>query len=162
LSRSKKHSHVRSASWSSILELMVCCNLRITGRRGRVLRSRRARLVRDRRFRRRCHVERHVEGTGWEQLATIAPDGNGSSALRGSRRDAGNSIRLSLELHRRRRLAHTAEAWVDVPVLARFAHRGCDPNPAPGRNLRVHVLAAERAAGTARALRPELDGSFRA
>jgi hypothetical protein len=82
-------------------------------------------------------VERHVEGAGWATLATIIPDGTGH--LRYNDRDVTPGTRYAYRLGYTAGgvFAHTAEAWVDVPVVARFALAGAIPNPAPGRDLRV-------------------------
>ena len=82
-------------------------------------------------------VERHVESTGWERLATITRDGTGHLRYEDRAVTPGTRYAYRLSYSAGGVLGHTAEAWVDVPAQARFALAGAIPNPAPGRDLHV-------------------------
>jgi hypothetical protein len=82
-------------------------------------------------------VERHVESGGWEQLGTIVPDGTGHLRYEDHAVSPGNRYAYRLAYSAGGLLARSPEAWVNVPLLAKFALAGAIPNPAPGRNLRV-------------------------
>jgi hypothetical protein len=82
-------------------------------------------------------VERHVESGDWQRLATVLSDGTGHLRYLDSAVTPGMRYAYRLTYSAGGALEHTPEAWVNVPVLARFALAGAVPNPAPGRNLRV-------------------------
>jgi len=82
-------------------------------------------------------VERQFESAGWERLATISPDGTGHLRYEDRAVTPGNRYSYRLSYSAGGVLAHSAEAWVDVPSQARFALAGAIPNPAPARELRV-------------------------
>jgi len=82
-------------------------------------------------------VERHVESGDWEQLATILPDGTGHLRYLDRAVTPGTRYGYRLTYNAGAALAHSSEAWVNVPLLARFALAGAVPNPAAGRNVRV-------------------------
>src|SRR5205814_514689 len=85
----------------------------------------------------RATVERHIESGDWEQLATILPDGTGHLRYQDRAVTPGTRYAYRLSYSTGGVLEHSSEAWVNVPLLARFALAGAVPNPAPGRNLRV-------------------------
>ncbi|MEO7867715.1 MAG: hypothetical protein ABIU54_08750, partial [Candidatus Eisenbacteria bacterium] len=82
-------------------------------------------------------VERRTEDGSWIELATISPDGEGRLRFEDRGIEQGTRYAYRLSWQSGEGAQASAETWVQVPVLARFALKGATPNPSPRAALSV-------------------------
>ena len=94
-------------------------------------------------------MERSLDGTTWQRLGTVLPDG--SDLFTWVDRDVtpGEHVAYRLQVSGASGVRTIAPVWVDVPLAARLALAGVRPNPAPaGRGVWVSFALPDGAPAT--------------
>ena len=92
------------------------------------------------------NVYRSTDGTRWEFLSSVAPDGDNRIAFEDATVTRGTRYAYRLGVRQPGGEVPAGETWVEVPGAASFALQGARPNPSVGRlSVSFSLASASRA-----------------